>query len=173
MKNGFKHTQEAIKQRGEVFTPDKLVNEMLDKLPPEVFTDKTKTFLDNSCGNGQFLFQVMIRKMKCMEKEGMTLQEAHKQALSTIYGVELDEKNAEECRLRLLDGSTSKELRNIIDHNIITADALNPNHHGWDKTGFYWDETTIRIPDSLNTKYGEYAAITPESFYDTSPGNSY
>ena len=36
------HTQDAIKQRGEIFTPTPLVNEMLDKLPIEVFTDKSK-----------------------------------------------------------------------------------------------------------------------------------
>ena len=33
MNNGFQHTEEAIKQRGEVFTPTKLVKQMLGKLP--------------------------------------------------------------------------------------------------------------------------------------------
>ena len=123
-----------------VFTPDSLVNEMLGKLPQEVFKDHTKTFLDNSCGNGQFLFAVLKRKMWwLMKKEGKRLFDAHKQSLSTIYGVELDEKNAEECRQRLLNGSTSKELRDIVDHNIITADALDPNHKGWSQVGFYWN----------------------------------
>ena len=144
MNNGFKHTQEAIKQRGEVFTPTKLVDEMLDKLPPEVFTDKTKTFLDNSCGNGQFLFAVMMRKMKCMSKvPGRRVRAAHKQALKTIYGVELDAKNEEECRKRLLKGSTDLELISIVNHNIICADALDQNHIGWLKVGFYWDENAF------------------------------
>jgi type I restriction-modification system DNA methylase subunit len=69
MKNGFKHTEEAIKQRGEVFTPPKLVKQMLRKLPKSVFIDPTKTFLDNSCGNGQFLFAVMKRKMWWSKKK--------------------------------------------------------------------------------------------------------
>ena len=131
MNNGFEHTEEAIKQRGEVFTPTALVNEMLDKLPKNVFTDKSKTFLDNSCGNGQFLFAVMERKMA----KGAT----HKQALETIYGIELDPKNAEECRERLLMGSRDSELREIVNHNIICADALNPNHKGWNKVGYMWE----------------------------------
>ena len=140
-KNGHYHSDDAIKQFGEVFTPDKLVNEMLDKLPHEVFTDKDKTVLDNSCGNGQFLFQVMFRKMKHMILGcGRPTYKAHKQALSTIYGVELDPKNAEECRLRLLKGSTSQELRDIVDHNIICADGLDQHHEGWGEVGFYWDE---------------------------------
>ena len=36
------------KQTAEDFTPPELVNEMLDKLPVEVFSDPSKTFLDNS-----------------------------------------------------------------------------------------------------------------------------
>ena len=133
------HTEEAIKQRGEVFTPTKLVKQMLGKLPRELFKDHSKTFLDNSCGNGQFLFAVMKLKMLWMGSEGMRLFDAHRQALKTIYGCELDSKNADECRLRLLHGSQSKELRAIVDHNIITADALDPKHKGWKDVGFYWE----------------------------------
>jgi type I restriction-modification system DNA methylase subunit len=140
MNNGFQHTEEAIKQRGEVFTPDGLVSDMLGKLHYSVFKDPTKTFLDNSCGNGQFLFAVLQRKMFFLRKEGMGFFEAHKQALSTIYGCELDSKNAEDCRKRLLGKSTSKELRAIVDHNIVTADALDPKHDGWKDVGFYWSK---------------------------------
>jgi len=140
-KNGYYHSDTAIKKFGEVFTPDKLVNEMLDKLPSDVFTDKNKTFLDNSCGNGQFLFQVMYRKMMAMSKEkGTRIFAAHKQALKTIYGCELDSNNAEECRKRLLNKSTSKELIDIVNEHIITADALDENHEGWNKVGFYWNK---------------------------------
>jgi type I restriction-modification system DNA methylase subunit len=141
MNNGFHHTEEAIKQRGEVFTPDGLVRDMLKKLPYSVFKDPSKTFLDNSAGNGQFLFAVMKRKMFWLMKgDNMSLFAAHKQALSTIYGVELDPENSEECRLRLLNGSQSNELRAIVDHNIITADALDPKHDGWKDVGFYWSK---------------------------------
>jgi len=126
------HTDEAIKQRGEVFTPTPLVNEMLDKLPKEVFTDRSKTFLDNSCGNGQFLSTVLQRKMD----NGAS----HKQALKTIYGVELDPHNAKECRERLLRGSKDMELIKIVENNIICADALDKNHTGWKTVGFYWEK---------------------------------
>lgn len=139
LKNGFTHSETAIKQRGEVFTPTKLVNEMLGKLPYQLFKDPNKTFLDNSCGNGQFLFAVMERKMWwLMKSDKMPLSQAHKKALSTIYGVEIDPQNAEDCRRRLLNGVKSDELRAIVDRNIITADALDPNHEGWKEVGFYW-----------------------------------
>lgn len=139
MSNRDNHTEEAIKQRGEVFTPTKLVNEMLAKLPTQVFKDSDKTFLDNSCGNGQFLFAVMKRKMWWLIKyKKMRAFDAHRKALGTIYGVELDPTNAENCRLRLLNGSQSQELREIVNRNIITADALDPSHDGWNEVGFYW-----------------------------------
>ena len=130
-----KHTKHAIKQRGEVFTPTPLVNEMLDKLPPELFVNPEKTFLDNSCGNGQFLAAVLERKMQ----HGIS----HEQSLKTIYGVELDDKNAKECRERLAMGSKDPAIWAILDKNIITADALDPNHPGWSKVGFYWDRENL------------------------------
>ena len=134
-------TDEQIKSHGMVFTPPELVNEMLNKLPYQVFKDSSKTFLDNSAGRGAFLFAVMERKMMAMSKEkGTRIFAAHKQALKTIYGCELDSNNAEECRKRLLNKSTSKELIDIVNEHIITADALDENHEGWNKVGFYWNK---------------------------------
>ena len=49
------------KETAEDFTPEPLVNEMLDKLPQEVWSDQSKTFLDNSAGNGNFLVAILQR----------------------------------------------------------------------------------------------------------------
>jgi adenine-specific DNA-methyltransferase len=46
---------------GEVFTPDELINEMLDTLPTEVFTNPNLTWLDPAAGMGNFLAQVFKR----------------------------------------------------------------------------------------------------------------
>jgi len=130
MSQSRKHTKEAIKQRGEVFTPTPLVREMLDKLPESLFYKANKTFLDNSCGDGQFLFEVLMRKLS----NGISLLNA----LDHIYGIEIDPKNAEACRLRLLMGSEDTEFRKIVNHNIICADALDPDHPGWKEVGYMW-----------------------------------
>ena len=83
------------KQTAEDFTCPTLVNEMLDKLPSDIWSDPAKTFLDNSAGNGNFLVRVLAYK----------LSHNHDplQALSTIYGVELMPDNVEEMKQRLLD----------------------------------------------------------------------
>jgi len=110
-------TQERIDQTGEVFTPPALVNELLDRLPKSLWTDVTKTFLDNSCGDGNFLVEVVRRKIAA----GSTPT----QALSTTYGVELMADNAEHCRQRLLEvAGNTKAHRAIVDRNVACADAL-------------------------------------------------
>jgi type I restriction-modification system DNA methylase subunit len=112
--SGVQRTQSRIKATGEVFTPTSLVDEVLNKLPIDQFTDPTKTFLDNSCGDGQFLGEILIRKME----NGSTFE----QALSTIYGVDLMQDNVNECRRRLLCGRT--DLEHIVQRNIVCHDAL-------------------------------------------------
>jgi hypothetical protein len=111
---GVERDQLRVKATGEVFTPTPLVQEMLEQIPIEQFTDPTKTFLDNSCGDGQFLGEVLIRKME----NGSTFE----QALSTIYGVDLMQDNVDLCRERLLCGR--EDLRHVVEQNIYQADAL-------------------------------------------------
>jgi hypothetical protein len=112
--SGVQRSQQRVKATGEVFTPTELVQEMLDQLPQDLFTDPSKTFLDNSCGDGQFLGEVLIRKME----NGSTFE----QALSTVYGVDLMPDNVAECRRRLLCGRT--DLEHIVRTNIVCHDAL-------------------------------------------------
>ena len=112
--SGVERDQARVKSTGEVFTPTPLVQEVLDRMPLEMFTDPSKTFLDNSCGDGQFLGEVLIRKME----NGSTFE----QALSTVYGVDLMQDNVDECRRRLLCGRT--DLEHIVRTNIVCHDAL-------------------------------------------------
>ena len=111
---GVERDQLRVKATGEVFTPTPLVQEMLEQIPIGQFTDPTKTFLDPSCGDGQFLGEVLIRKME----NGSTFE----QALSTIYGVDLMQDNVDLCRERLLCGRT--DLIHIVNRNIVCHDAL-------------------------------------------------
>jgi hypothetical protein len=122
--SGVDRDKLRIKQTAEVFTPTPLVQEMLDKLEesdPTLFSDPTKTFLDNSCGDGQFLSEVVIRKM---EKSGCSLE----RALRTTYGVDLMEDNVIECRKRLAGPEPTSEILEIVNKNIVCHDALTYNY---------------------------------------------
>ena len=121
--SGIEREQTRVKATGEVFTPTVLVEEILDKIEQELFNDVTKTFLDPSCGDGQFLASVLYRKLE----NGIDFE----QALSTIYGVDLMQDNVELCRERLLCGRD--DLRHIVELNIVCADALT-YHYRFDGT---------------------------------------
>ncbi len=127
--SGIERDKLRVKETAEVFTPTPLVQEMLEKLEendPTIFSDPTKTFLDPSCGDGQFLSEVVIRKM---ERGGCSL----KQALSTTYGVELMEDNVKLCKERLAGPNPTPEILEILDRNIVCADALK-YHYRFDGT---------------------------------------
>ena len=91
--NNHERREARAKQTAEVFTPPKLVSQMLAKLPKEVWK-KDKTFCDPACGNGNMLLVVLDKK----------LNRGHKPlvALNTIYGVDIMQDNVRECRYRLL-----------------------------------------------------------------------
>ena len=112
--SGVERDKLRVKVTGEVFTPTPLVQEILAEIPVDQWQDPTKTFLDPSCGDGQFLSEVLIRKLE----NGHSFE----QALSTIYGVDLMQDNVDLCRERLLCGRT--DLAHIVNRNIVCHDAL-------------------------------------------------
>ena len=131
--SGVERDHSRVKATGEVFTPTPLVQEILEQIPVDQFKDPTKTFLDPSCGDGQFLGEVLIRKME----NGSTFE----QALSTVYGVDLMQDNVDECRKRLLCGRT--HLQHIVDRNIVCHDALTYDY-SFNGTDLNQDDLTLQ-----------------------------
>ena len=118
--SGIERDSHRIKVTAEIFTKTELVVEILDKIEltqTDIFFNQDKTFIDNSCGDGQFLSEVVIRKM---ERSGCSLN----QALNTTYGVDLMEDNVNECRKRLAGPNPTPEILEIVNKNIICHDAL-------------------------------------------------
>lgn len=112
--SGIQRDKSRIQQTQEVFTPTQTVQEDLDEWPQDIFSDPGEIFLDNSCGDGQFLSEVLIRKVE----NGLTFE----QALQTVRGVDLQFDNVVLCRERLLCGRD--DLRKIVEKNIVCANAL-------------------------------------------------
>ncbi len=90
---------DRVKDLGEVFTPKRIVNFMLDQ--PEItakINELQATFLEPSAGEGAFLIELLKRKLKVAEKQSKTVEEMQDNfllALSTLYGIELMEDNVE------------------------------------------------------------------------------
>lgn len=88
-----------VKNIGEVFTPQKTVDFMLDQ--PEIqekVNSLTATFLEPSAGEGAFLVEILKRKLKYamrVSNDPVELQINFLRVLSTLYGIELMEDNVE------------------------------------------------------------------------------
>jgi SAM-dependent methyltransferase len=116
---------DRVKLLGEVFTPTELVLEMLEQLPDDMW-EPGKTFLDPSCGNGQFLAAAAIIKREL----------GHENPLASIYGVDIMEDNIAETQERLLEISNEPVA---VQQNIVCADALR-YHYRFDGTPPYQTE---------------------------------
>ncbi len=119
--SGIERDYARIRSTGEVFTPYGAVKEYIDQIKltrPDVFSDPTKTACDTSCGDGQFLGEILIAKIE----SGLDF----KTALNSIYGVEYEQTNVDVCRERLLCGQ--EHLRHVVEKNIVCADSLTYNY---------------------------------------------
>ena len=125
--SGIDRDKSRVKQTQECFTKDFLVIKscnLIEELDSTAFSDPTKTYIDpTGCGDGQFLGEVLIRKVE----NGIDFETA----LGSIYGVEMESDNCDLCRERLLCGR--EDLRHIVENNIVCADALT-YHYRFDGT---------------------------------------
>lgn len=88
-------SRKRVRRFGEVFTPDWLVNEMLDTLPEEVWKNPNLKWLDNSCGTGNFLVEIQKRLRK---------YHGESQLKNMIYGVDIQSDNVITTKERLGEG---------------------------------------------------------------------
>ena len=116
--NGIDRNKSRVKETQEVFTPTQMVQSLLDQLPQDLFSDPNQPVIDNSCGDGQFLSEALIRKVEA----GIDFETA----LSTIYGVDMMQDNVNLCRERLLCGR--EDLRHVVERNIVCHNALTYNY---------------------------------------------
>ena len=140
--SGIDREKSRVKATGEVFTPTPLVQEILGNLDSELFRDPTYNVLDPSCGDGQFLSEVLIRKLEA----GIDFADA----LATIYGVDLMPDNVALCRERLL--CTREELRPVVERNIVCADGL-CYHYRFDGSDPYDKTEAERQDEHMNNLF--------------------
>jgi len=96
---------ERVRDLGEVFTPGKIVQDMLDLLPGEMWEPHpSPTFLEPSCGDGNFLVAILARKLESVAAaykagklpagtDGDALVFHGIEAVSSIYAVDMSVDN--------------------------------------------------------------------------------
>lgn len=112
-------SKERVKKFAEVFTPEWLVKEMLDNIKACDENYINGSFLEPSFGTGNFLVEILKRKI-ASGIEPIA-------ALKKMYGVELLTDNVCECKARLkkiaLDWY-SKQIDLVMDTNLLQGDFL-------------------------------------------------
>ena len=99
-------SKQRVADHGEVFTPAWMVEAMLDLVKDESERIDSR-FLEPACGSGNFLVQVLRRKLAAVEpkfgKSDFEKRHYALLALMCIYGIELLDDNVAECRENLLE----------------------------------------------------------------------
>ena len=135
-------SKKRIADHGEVFTSKREVNAMLDLVKSETERIDSR-FLEPACGTGNFLAEILERKLRVVEaRYGKSQLEYERYAIlavSSIYGIDILEDNVHQCRqrlfgifdlnyLRLFKNKTNDNCREsvqyILERNIIHGDAL-------------------------------------------------
>ena len=145
--NSMKQEKQVISKKrvadhGEVYTGKREVNAMLDLVKQETERIESR-FLEPACGTGNFLTEILERKLRVVEsrygKSQLDYERYGVLAVSSVYGIDILEDNVVECRKRLFGifdqkyTSLFKEgvkeecrdaVKHILEKNIIWGNAL-------------------------------------------------
>jgi len=135
-------SKKRVADHGEVYTGKREINAMLNLVKQETERIESR-FLEPACGTGNFLTEILERKLRIVEsryrKNQLDYERNGVLAVSSIYGIDILEDNVLECRKRLFEIFEQKysslfkkrakdgcrnAVRFILEKNIIWGDAL-------------------------------------------------
>ena len=131
-------SKKRVADHGEVFTPDWLVEAMLDLVKDE--TERLDSrFLEPACGSGNFITKILKRKLAAVElrygKSDFDRKHYALLSLMCIYGIELLKDNIVECQANVLEilalylnvesnDQLYQAAAYVLSQNIVHGDAL-------------------------------------------------
>lgn len=111
------------KTKYQIFTPDHIVEKMLDSVNYTNPSVLNKKVLENSCGNGNILIALVKRYLDISIQNNFSLEKIKTQLESNFFGVEKDDLLFKECIKRLNNLCEKYNIFNV-NWNIITGDGL-------------------------------------------------
>lgn len=135
-------SKQRVAEHGEVFTAEREVKAMCDLVKQETERIDSR-FLEPACGDGNFLTEVLSRKLAVVKKKYKKSSYDYERnsllALGSIYGVDILPDNAIACRERLFtiwdkeykkvckkecNDDTREAAQFILSRNIVCGNAL-------------------------------------------------
>ncbi len=139
-------SKSRVADHGEVFTAPEQVNAMLDLVKEETIRPESK-FLEPACGHGNFLEEILSRKLNHIKQEHGKKQDLYEMyaitAISSIYGIDILQDNVKESQdrmFRLFENQYKKLFKKkwrqacldvvekILQKNILWGDTLEMEH---------------------------------------------
>lgn len=135
-------SKQRVADHGEVFTAEREVKAMCDLVSQECDRIDSR-FLEPACGDGNFLAEILTRKLatvkKLYKRSSYDFERYSILAVTSIYGVDILQDNAQECRERLYkiwdkeyksvckkdcNDETRETVKYILSKNILCGNAL-------------------------------------------------
>lgn len=154
-------SKQRVADHGEVFTAEREVKAMCDLVNPETERIDSR-FLEPACGEGAFLTEILRRKLAVVKRQyGKSSADYEKYsviAITSLYGVDILEDNAEICRQKLFEiwdteytanaksqanDQCRENVKFILRKNILCGDAL-----------------TLRQADGSPIVFAEWSLVT-------------
>ncbi len=101
---GQVRSRERVRGLAEVFTHHREVDAILDSMP-DAFAALDVKFLEPACGSGNFLVEIVRRKLRLVAKTDCVSQEHYEhrllRAIASVFGVDISPDNVTEARARM------------------------------------------------------------------------
>lgn len=175
--NGQLKSFERVAAHAEVFTAEREVNEMLDLVKQETERIDSR-FLEPACGTGNFLNEILKRKLNIVRLRYGTSQIEFERssftAISSLYGIDLLQDNVEHCRERLyneyieiytallnnkINSDFLKSLKFVLDRNIIWGDALTLKKVGLTDDPIIFSEWSIAFGSMVQRRDFQFESL--------------
>ncbi|MBL7965645.1 MAG: hypothetical protein JNK09_01510 [Prolixibacteraceae bacterium] len=155
-------SKKRVADHGEVFTAQREVNAMLDLVKQETERIDSR-FLEPACGTGNFLVEILRRKLEVVEERYAKNQIEYERyailALSSIYGVDILQDNVQTCRDRLLGIFTHHYQKN--HHWNLKAECIRSAEFILNRNILWGDALSLKTPDEKEEPivFSEWSAV--------------
>ncbi|WP_027875664.1 HsdM family class I SAM-dependent methyltransferase [Mesoplasma chauliocola] len=146
-----------MSNKTDIFTPKKIVLKMLDEIDYKGKKILNKKIIDNSCGQGAFLKEIIKIYIKEAKKENYSNDKIKKMLESNIFGIEIEKKHFKQTLINL-DNIVEKELPNLkISWKIINQDALKIEDFNFKMDYVVGNPPYLRIHNMKNINYKDFS----------------
>lgn len=143
-----------IKHRGKIFTPDYLAKQILDFGHYFGQGIIKKHIIENSCGDGQFLIQIVDRYCNEFQKKSKNIAELKNDLETYIHAIEIDKEELTVCKRRCTKVASLYGVTDDINWDFHHADALKINIYNGKMDYVIGNPPYVRVHnlnDSLNS----------------------